>query len=82
MTLWTLFKRKILCLIEQITTTKHMSSRYILGCEELFNDISYLVTEAGDRNVACLLHIHVCITVKPVCNDHLKDKICYLWSIQ
>ena len=44
----------------------------------------------GQTNLNCIssLHVHVLNghafsdTVKPVCNDHLYDKIRYLWFIQ
>ena len=32
--------------------------------------------------LAQFLHKYECATVKPVCNDHLYNKIYYLWFIQ
>ena len=34
------------------------------------------------KSVDCAWEHWVGVTVKPVCNDHLYDKIYYLWFIQ
>ena len=53
-----------------------------LNCMVAFE---YLISEENlklQRLIHILFIVWKMITVKPVCNDHLYDKIYYLWLIQ
>ena len=47
-----------------------------------------LLATAHDKDISTQMPIHQTLmqltitTVKPVCNDHLYNKMCHLWFIQ
>ena len=67
---------EFMCVFDMIKCRYHVEDRLLMSCrEEFWNRIwKWIQTMSKSMNHWT--------TVKPVCNDHLSNKIYYLWFIQ
>ena len=62
--------------------TLNQNKKYSFFKQWWYSTMQATISDTTDAQMAYTQWNHTCDTVKPVCNDHLYNKVYYLWFIQ